>query len=245
VFFCFLHLWYSEEGNSYSIIMKRKAVSILLILISFALIIAASRSVQGIGERKKRIELQYLPNSQSLKLISLGYRNLMSDILWFKTVQYYGGYRLGKNSLRLFRHLINVITDLDPQFTFAYQLGAVIMAEDMDAFEEGRKVLQKGIENNPGNWRLTFELGFLYYITGRDYKKAQQYFTLASQMQGANERALRFAASAASRGNDISVSIKMWKHLADNTEEEFMKELAANYIRKLEKKLENRKEGNE
>ena len=217
--------------------MNKKFLNIIIIFIAVAGVVAGAKSVEGIGERKRDMELQYLPNSKSLKLISLGYRNLASDILWFKTVQYYGGYRLGKNSLRLFRHLINVITDLDPQFTFAYQLGAVIMAEDMNEFDEGRKILHKGIKNNPDNWRLTFELGFLYYITGRDYKKAQQYFTLASRMPGANDRALRFAASAAAKGDDISVSIKMWKHLAENTEEEFMKELAARYIRKLEKKL--------
>jgi tetratricopeptide (TPR) repeat protein len=169
--------------------------------------------------------------------MSLGYRNLVSDMLWFKTVQYYGGFRLGKNSLRLFRHLITVITDLDPQFTFAYQLGAVIMAEDMNSFEEGRKILQKGIENNPDNWRLTFEMGFLHYITGRDYDLARQYFTMASQMPGANERALRFAASAAARGNDPALSIKMWEKLAENTEEEFMRDLAEKYIEKLEKRL--------
>jgi len=218
--------------------MKRKVLNMVFILIAVAAVVAAARSVEGIGQKKRDMELQYLPNSQSLKLISLGYRNLVSDMLWFKTVQYYGGYRLGNNSLRLFRHLINVITDLDPQFTFAYQLGAVIMAEDMGEFEEGRKILHKGIENNPDNWRLTFELGFLYYITGTDYKKAQQYFTLASRMPGANDRALRFAASAAAKGDDIFLSIKMWKHLAENTEEEFMKELAASYIRKLEEKLE-------
>ncbi|MBD3180061.1 MAG: hypothetical protein GF417_10965 [Candidatus Latescibacteria bacterium] len=225
--------------------MKRKSVNILLVAAALAAIVLASRTVEGIGARKREMDIQYLPNTQSLKLMSLGYRNLVSDILWFKTTQYYGGYRMGRNSLRLFKHLINVITDLDPQFTFAYQLGAVIMAEDMGDFEEGRRLLRKGIENNPENWRLNFELGFLYYITGRDYKMAQQYFTMASRMPGANERALRFAASAAARGDDLSLSIKMWKHLADNTEEEFMKELAAGYIRKLEKKMEERREEGE
>jgi len=222
---------------------KRFFVDLVLAFSVLAFMVGAGRSVEGIGEEKRRSEIMYLPSSECMKLISLGYRNLTADLLWFKTVQYYGGYRLGQNTLNLFRHLAEVITDLDPQFTFAYRLSALILAEDMGEFEEGVKILKKGIENNPENWWLCFEMGFLYYISGRDYGEAERYFELASRMPEANERATRFAASAAARGGDIETSIEMWKKLAETSDDPFMDELAGRYIEKLEKKLDRKENG--
>ncbi len=217
--------------------MKRKLTNILLIFIAAGLLVGVSKSVEGISDNKRKKEIMYLPSSDAFKIVSFGYRNIVSDILWFKTVQYYGGYRLGENSLSLFQHLSDVITDLDPQFIFAYQLSAIILAQDLGELKEGIEILKKGIENNPLNWRLAFEAGFLYYLDGSDYKESERYFKLASTIPGANARATRFAASAAAKGGDIKASIEMWKSLADSSDDPFMADLAEGYIEKLEKEL--------
>ena len=217
--------------------MKRRLVNILLTVIAVGLLIGASKSVEAISERKRKSEIMYLPSSGAVKMMSLGYRNIVSDILWFKTVQYYGGYKLGENRLRLFRHLADVITDLDPQFIFAYQLTAIVMSQDMGDLNEGIEILKKGMENNPRDWWLAFEAGFLYYLDGSDYRESERYFKLASTMPGANERAIRFAASAAAKGGDIKASIELWKKLADSSDDSFMDDLAKGYIERLEKKL--------
>ncbi|MDZ7860103.1 MAG: hypothetical protein U5O15_05470 [Candidatus Krumholzibacteriota bacterium] len=217
--------------------MKRIFRNTLFIIAAALLLVGASKSVEGLSGKNSKADIMYLPSSEAVKMLSLGYRNIVSDILWFKTVQYYGGYRMGKNSLRLFRHLADVITDLDPQFIFAYKLSAVIMAQDLGELKEGIEILRKGIENNPEEWWLAFEAGFLYYLDGSDYKESERYFRLAADMPGANERAMRFAASAAARGGDIETSINMWRRLADSSDDPFMDKLAKGYIKKLEKKL--------
>lgn len=217
--------------------MKGLFRNTLFIIAAALLVVGVSKSVEGISGRNRKADIMYLPSSEAVRMFSLGYRNIVSDILWFKTVQYYGGYRMGKNSLRLFRHLADVITDLDPRFIFAYKLSAVIMAQDLGELEEGIEILRKGIENNPAEWSLAFEAGFLYYLDGNDYKESQRYFRLAADMPGADERAMRFAASAAARGGDVETSINMWRRLADSSNDPFMDNLAAGYIEKLEKKL--------
>jgi len=68
---------------------------------------------------------------------------------------------MGENDLALFQHLIDVITELDPQFSFAYLFGALIISEDLGAFNEGIEVLKRGMYNNPDDWWLPFEIGFL------------------------------------------------------------------------------------
>jgi len=220
--------------------VKRTYAYVLISITALVLLFQVSRSVEDISHKKHRLEVLYLPSGQFMEQASLGYKNLAADILWFKTVQYYGGYRMGENDLALFKHLVEVITDLDPQFVFAYQFGALIIAEDLGYFEEGIEFLEKGMWNNPTNWWMPFELGFLHYVDAGDYETAARYFRLASQMPGAGEITRRFAAFVVAKAGHIETSIAMWKELARTTENEYIREIAGWYIEKLEAQLEDR-----
>jgi tetratricopeptide (TPR) repeat protein len=214
--------------------MKRTLLELAVAVAIVALFIAASCNIEGLSEEKRQLEVLYLPSGEFLSQASLGYRNLVADVLWFKTIQYYGGYRTGENDLALFSHLVNVITELDPQFVFAYLFGGLVIAEDLGYFEEGIAFIRKGIENNPTDWWLVFELGFLHYVYARDFEAAARYFQLASRLPGAGEITKRFAAFVAARAGHTRTSIAMWEDLARTSENPKIKELAKRYIEKLE-----------
>ncbi len=201
---------------------------------ALAALVGMSLLVQDISREKDELEVLYLPSGQFMEQLALGYRNLSADVLWFKTVQYYGGYRLGQNNLNLFRHLVDVITDLDPQFIFAYLFGGMIIVEDLGCFEEGIKFLEKGVENNPTNWWLVFEMGFLHYVKARDYDSATRYFQLASKLPGADSITKRFAAFVAMKAGHRETSLLMWKELERTADNQAMKDLARYNIEKLE-----------
>jgi tetratricopeptide (TPR) repeat protein len=224
--------------------MKRAGIEILIgIVLVFSLVIL-SVNIDGLSTEKRQLEVLYLPSGQFLKQVSLGYRNLVADILWFKTIQYYGGYRQGENDIKLFTHLVDVITDLDPQFAFAYLFGGLIIAEDLGHFDEGVAFIKKGIENNPTDWWLVFELGFLHYVNNenRDLEAAAHYFELASRLPGADEITKRFAAFVAARAGHVRTSIVMWDELSRTSGNPYIRELAREYIAKLEKQLEEETE---
>jgi len=213
--------------------MKRKYVEIAMALAALALLVAASRGVEGLAQRKHSIEVLYLPSGQFVEQASLGYRDLAADLLWFKMVQYYGGYRMGENDIALFAHLVDVITDLDPQFVYAYVFGALIIAQDLGQFKQGMGFLEKGALNNPENWWLPFELGFLNYVYARDYAKALFYFEKAARLPGAGPQAARFAAFVAAKAGYVETSIAMWEELARTSDNKYIRELAERYIEKL------------
>jgi len=213
--------------------MKRKLVEIAIAVAAIVMLFAASRAVEGLSQRKHRLEVLYLPSGRFIEQAALGYHDLAADILWFRMVQYYGGYRMGENDLVLFKHLVDVITDLDPQFTFAYVFGALIIAEDLGKFEHGIAFLEKGIRNNPNDWWLPFELGFLDYVYARDYDKAVANFERAAKLPGAGLQAERFAAFAAAKAGHIETSIAMWEELARASDNRYIRELAGRYIEKL------------
>lgn len=218
--------------------MKRRAAEIAAAVLLLLTLYYTARSVEGLSQRRYKHEVMYLPSSRFVQEIALGYRNLAADILWFRTIQYYGSYRMGENDLALFNHLVDVITDLDPQFTFAYLFGALIIAEDLGYFRDGVRFLEKGIRHNPDDWWLVFEMGFLYYVDARDYAAAMRCFQRAARLPGADEIARRFAAFVASKAGHTETSIAMWKELAQTSENPHIRDLAERYIEKLEAGLE-------
>jgi hypothetical protein len=221
--------------------MKRKIFDVAAAVLLLLALFQAGRTVEGISQKKLDLEVLYMPSGEFLEQASLGYRNLAADLLWFRTVQYYGGWIKDENDLSLFSHLIEVITDLDPQFIFAYTFGALIISQDIGYYAGGVEVLKKGMQNNPGNWWIPFEIGFIYYVDAQDYANAERYFHLASRLPGADEIAKRFAAFAAKRSGDLEVSLRMWEELARTSDNPDIRMIAERYIEKLKIQIEEAK----
>ena len=213
----------------------RAALRILLAIAALAALLGSARMIEPVALAKATVGIAYLPTSEFARLTSLGYRELAADLYWFKAVQYYGGYRLDQNDIELFSHLADLITDLDPHFTGAYRLSAIVITEDLENFAEAKRLMEKGLRNNPDDYWLTFEMGFLHYLGGRDYTEAEKYFRLAATMPNDDRsRAARFAADAASKGGNIEASIILWRELAESSDDAYIRELAERYIRRLE-----------
>lgn len=188
-------------------------------------------------------EKLYLPSGRFVREISLGYREIVADAVWLSAVQYYGDFRKGNHDLRYFRGLIDIVTSLDPHFTFAYLFGALVVSEDVGAFDDGMDILKRGMSRNPASWQLPFEIGFLNLVNRRDYALAGRYFELASKLPGAPEYAERFAAFVYSRAGDSESSIRMWEEYRDHAEDPFLKELAERYLQKLNSGTAGKKAG--
>jgi len=147
-----------------------------------AALAAATTRVQAYRDRPYLYTNLYLPSGKFIEQTSLGYRELAADWVWFEAVQYYGGFALQQHDLAYFHGLIDIVTDLDPHFSFPYIFGAVIMSQDMGDLERGVEILKKGMRQNPSDWTYPFEIGFLYYVSARDAERAARYFDLASRM---------------------------------------------------------------
>jgi tetratricopeptide (TPR) repeat protein len=181
----------------------------------------------------------YLPSGKFIDQASLGYNQLAADLTWFNAIQYYGGFRQEHHDLAYFAGLINIVTDLDPHFTFPYIFGAVVMSQDLGAFPEAVTLLRKGMTRNPQNWEFPFEIGFLYYVDQRNNQMAAQYFELAAKLPGGGDKARRFAAFIYSRAGHEHNSVRMWEELIETTDEPWMRELAERSLEKLKAKHAN------
>lgn len=180
-----------------------------------------------ITEKKDSIAQQQellLRSGKLLKRLSLGYDSLLADIYWTRTVQYNGGViARGVNDFGLLAPLLDVTTDLDPRLDVAYRYGAIFLSEKVPAGagrpDQAIALVRKGIAANPGNWRLYYDLGFVYYWYLRDYQQAAQTFWEGSKVPGAMPWMSAMAAHIAGSGGSRETSRFMWGQIYESSKD--------------------------
>lgn len=158
-------------------------------------------------------ELMYFPSGRVLGTVSLGYDAVIADLLWLRSIQYYGEHHRSDQEYHLAEHIFSTITDLDPLFVGAYRFGAFVLAQDAGRPLAGAKLLRKGMGSNSGSWELPFDLGFLYFVELDDNAKAAHFFKFASRFEDAPEIARRFTAFAYRRAGNRTVAKGLWTEI--------------------------------
>ncbi|HKP13717.1 MAG TPA: hypothetical protein VJZ91_16470 [Blastocatellia bacterium] len=136
-------------------------------------------------------ETLYL-SGDTVKRLSLGMEGLAADVYWIRTVQYFGGKLMDSNQplsaaaaanvrMDLLAPLLDVVVTLDPHHIPAYRFGAIFLPErDLPA---AIALLERGIRENPNEWRLYQDIGYIYWQagnrTGGDERKA--YYAKAAE----------------------------------------------------------------
>jgi hypothetical protein len=223
-------------------IYRLRTWSVALVLL--ACLAISTWRIQQFNYRPYLYQTLYLPSGKFINELSLGYKQLVADVIWLSVIQYYGDYRRDNHDLTYFTGLIDIITTLDPHFIFAYVFGGMVVSEDTGEFDSGIGILKKGMANNPTSWKLPFEIGFLNYVNGESYPMAARYFDLASRMPGTPDYAKRFAAVVYSKAGRYSTSMRMWEEYRDNTDDPILKDLATRYLEKLKARQKAEKEIN-
>jgi hypothetical protein len=135
----------------------------------------------------------YLPKAEYLRPMSLGFANVMADVLWFRTISYFGGHYRGDRVYPWLAHMCDLVTDLDPRAEHVYRFAGVILPWEAGETDQGIRLLEKGIRNFPNSWTMHYWLGFTYYFFKSDYEKAAFYMQRAAALPGAHPHAARLA----------------------------------------------------
>lgn len=213
--------------------VKRIVATSLLVAIALGGLAASTSNIQKFRYRPYLYDSLYLPSGNFLSAASLGYKQLVADVVWFSAIQYYGDFRMDNHGLEYFEGLIEIVTKLDPKFTFAYVFGGLIISNDLGDLGKGIDVLKRGMGENPTEWQLPFEIGFLHYIHRVDYNVGARYFDLASKLPGAPERTKRFAAIAYDKGGSDESALRIWEEYLELTDDPHLRELAQRYIDRI------------
>jgi tetratricopeptide (TPR) repeat protein len=177
--------------------------------------------------------LLYLPSGRYLRVAALGFDDLLADVLYLWSIQYYSNYAIADRYTYLEHIYKDVVTELDPRYLDPYLIGSMIMNAEARQPEMALRLLDKGIEKNPDQWILPFEAGFLCYQTLKDYPRAGRYFDVTLAVPGAPPIVQRFKAEMARRAGDIRASLQEWAAIHDAATDDYVRTIAWNHVHDL------------
>lgn len=165
--------------------------------------------------------------------MSLSFNGLVADWYWMRSLQYVGrkilaqGEKVELNSLasldlKLLYPLLDTATTLDPQFIPVYEYGAVVLPE-INA-DDAIKLVRKGIENNPSEWRLYYHLGYIYWQR-KDYNAASQAYAEGARLPNAPAWMAPMSARMKAEGGDYAYAIDMYNLMKDQTSDPKLKHM--------------------
>ena len=182
-------------------------------------------------------------NGSKLKGFALGCESLMADWYWMRSLQYIGGKivrtkseNVNMDDLRslnprlLYPYLDNA-TDLDPHFIAAYSYGAVVLPA-IDP-EKAIAITNKGIANNPNEWRLYQHLGYIYWKLGQ-YEKAAESYNNGAQVPGAAPFMALMAGSMKTEGGSRGTARQIFRQMLDGTDDPAVRITAQRRLQELD-----------
>ena len=182
-------------------------------------------------------------NGSRLKGFALGFEGLMADWYWMRSLQYIGGKLIKSNAEfvniddlsnlnpRLLYPMLQNATDLDPHFIAAYSYGAVVMPA-IDK-EKAIEIAQKGIANNPTEWRLYQYLGYIYWKIGR-YDLAADTYERGSEIAGAPPFMRLMAASMKTEGGSRTTAREIFRQMLADSDDPMVKLTAERRLKELD-----------
>ncbi len=184
-------------------------------------------------------DVLFLTSPKAVKRLSLGYDGLLADIYWTRAVQYFGGRHVaGASHFRLLAPLLEITTALDPHLVVAYQFGANFLSpkppNGAGMPEKAIQLVKYGIQNNPNDWKLYHDLGFIYYMDVKDYAKAADAFARGSQLPDAHPFLKVMAAQMAQHAGDTQMARALWTTTYQTTQDKQIRGNALAHLRALQ-----------
>ncbi len=183
-------------------------------------------------------EVLYISSPKALKRLSLGYDGLLANIYWTRAVQYFGSkHHVGARRFDLLAPLLEITTTLDPHLLVAYEYGANFLAPQppngAGMPERAIQLEEFGIRNNPDEWRLYYNNGFIHYMELKDYKGAAEAFARGSRVPNAHPFLALLAGRMAEHAGDRQMAGMMWSTTYQTTKDPNVRANAAAHLRAL------------
>ncbi len=146
----------------------------------------ASRKLALESDTDQSREALYLPSAEAAVASSLGYRNVLAQLLWFNTINYFGKHYRGEKNYRWFSHMCDLVSRLNPRLSHVYPFCATLLTWEGDQPEESVRLLDRAVETFPSNWNFLYIRGFtkIYFLDDQTGGEAD--LVLAAQLPDAH-----------------------------------------------------------
>jgi hypothetical protein len=164
--------------------LHRRAPLLALALVAFGATAAFRVALEPEASARGAVRNPaWLPEGRSVRAAAFGQRLLLADYYWLQAVQYTGETLLAKVPRWEALHpLLEIVTDLDPRYAYAYQVGGSNLAGLAHRYDEAERLLQKGMKALPDRWSLPFVHASNKFVFEQDYPVAAEYARRAAAL---------------------------------------------------------------
>ncbi len=149
-------------GIAYTARCVKTLAGILLAAVAFG----GARVARSVAKEQHvtSVSSPYAPSPAAVPFLSLGYRELMADLLFVRLRTYFGGYA---HDAKTIATMVEATVAADPQFRRVYDFGARVMTlartgVDTDIYLRAIRVLERGRAEFPTEWRFPYLEGQIY-----------------------------------------------------------------------------------
>ncbi len=182
-------------------------------------------------------DFKYLPSGTFLKGAALSYDEMAADLLWIKTVAYFGGHAKTDLDYTWLYHLLDITTTLDPLFSDPYEFGGIVLAVELGDVDKSIAILNKGMANVPTQhkryWYLPFFNAFNYMYYKGDNLRAARYLEIAAQSPHSPAYLPLLVARLYARSDDPGLAISFLEEMLRSTDSPELQEKLQRRIREL------------
>ncbi len=177
---------------------------------------------QGLIQQSE--ELSALPPT-AIKLLALDYKNLVSDLIFSRTMSFYGGKvnrreKVDSQTWRLIYERLDLASELDPYFVDPYFFGQAHLTWGAGMIEQANALLDRGRRFRTEDWILPFFMGFNYFYFLHDNAQAASYLMESSKRPGSSLLVGLLAARLASNSGETETAIAFLRQLETHTEDD-------------------------
>jgi len=165
-----------------------------------------------------------IPDARYLKPVLIGYDAVAADVLWLRAVQVLGQKEVSDKDFEWLYHSLDIITTLDPRYTYAYRVGGVILTELAHRPDLSNRLLEKGCAQTPTAWWLPFNLAYNHFFYLNDHERGAEYMAKAARLPGSPPYLPRLAARMYAEAGTPQIGISFLEAMIGQVGEPHVKE---------------------
>ncbi|MCB9072716.1 MAG: hypothetical protein H6623_03775 [Bdellovibrionaceae bacterium] len=156
-----------------------------------------------------KVDKKFLRPPAAIKYFTFGYNDFLASVLWIRLVQnleyceegqYTGDLYVeptknkdridgilertikpSKCNLGWVYSMTDVISDIQPHFKIAYDVGGLFLSVAVDDREGARRIFEKGLTQYPKDWQLNYMAGYHYLWEIQNPSRAAELFDKAAE----------------------------------------------------------------
>ncbi len=185
----------------------------------------------------QREHLFYFPNARALHAYALGFDRAVADLLWMRTLVYFGGHYQTDQDYRYLANMLDIITRLNPRHAPAYYMAAAVLPWMVGALEESRVLLNRAMVYFPGDGRWAYYQGINQFLFAGNRRLARHYLLRAVQRGYINPLSTALAARLQAESGTLESARDFVRQLLSDRQDSHMRAYLETELRDIETEI--------